>query len=288
MLFTRQKVLLQFLRESGGSSSRMVLTKKLFLMREETASRGGSAFYEFLPYHFGPFSFVLYHDLRHLERDGLIGRTGSADVALTDAGKTQPTNLAEQVRLDIQRINGQYGSLSGEQIIDSVYERYPWYTMLAKRTDQRRVERRTAEPAVYTIGYEGFQVDGFLNRLLEEGIERLIDVRQNPVARKYGFHRSTLNRLSEDVGIEYLHLPELGIRSALRTQLESEQDFDELFGWYRTSLAVTDVERVAELMNNKPSALMCMEASPRNCHRLQLAGAVSPVAGLEVRHLERV
>lgn len=287
MLINRQKVLLQFLRETGGSSSRLELTKRLFLMREETASKGGSAFYEFLPYHYGPFSFVIYHDLRKLERDGLVSQSGSWNLALTEAGKTQPIALKELVRLDIQKINRRYGTFSGDQLVDSVYERYPWYTMLARRTERRKVARRTAEPAVYTIGYEGFQIDGFLNRLLEEGIERLIDVRQNPVARKYGFHRSTLSRLCGDVGIEYLHLPELGIRSELRTQLESENDFEELFHWYRSSLSATDVERVAALMHEKPSALMCMEASPQSCHRSRLADAVTPVAELAVRHLER-
>lgn len=36
------------------------VTKWAFVLREETPSRGGSAFYQFVPYKFGPYSFCLY------------------------------------------------------------------------------------------------------------------------------------------------------------------------------------------------------------------------------------
>jgi uncharacterized protein (DUF488 family) len=47
-------------------------------------------------------------------------------------------------------------------------------------------------------------------------IRRLIDVRSNPTARRYGFHESTLDRLVNRLSIEYRHFAELGIRSEIR------------------------------------------------------------------------
>lgn len=60
----------------------------------------------------------------------------------------------------------------------------------------------------------------------------LCDVRRNPWSRKYGFSKSTLSNACEGVGIRYEHLPELGIVSDARRNLETQADYDALFAHY--------------------------------------------------------
>src|SRR4051812_17371727 len=66
MMLTRQKVLLLMLKLAGRPVQRVELMKWSFLLRHETASKGGSSFYDFVPYRFGPFSFGLYQEIRKL------------------------------------------------------------------------------------------------------------------------------------------------------------------------------------------------------------------------------
>jgi uncharacterized protein (DUF488 family) len=132
--------------------------------------------------------------------------------------------------------------------------------------------------AVNTEGYEGLTVDGFLDRLLRAGIHRILDVRNNPVSRRYGFYKSTLARLSERVGISYVHLPELGIQSEFRQELTMQDDYEALFREYRNTTLKTErsaIHRAASLISEIPSVLVCMEALPCQCHRSHLAEAIS-------------
>ena len=138
------------------------------------------------------------------------------------------------------------------------------------------------------MGYEGLLVDGFLDLLIRKGIRRVLDVRRNPVARRYGFHKSTLKRLCGYVQVAYEHFPELGIPSRLRRDLRSPEDYEAIFGQYERDTLRTEgaaLGRVATLIVDKPSVLMCMEADPSRCHRTRLAKTMSLKIGLPVLDL---
>jgi len=142
--------------------------------------------------------------------------------------------------------------------------------------------------AVYTTGYEGESIDAVLNNLLRAGMERLIDVRHNPSSRKYGFSKKTLARLCERLDIEYVHLPELGIPASWRRTLETFKDYQALLRKYDRSIlpkVPTAVTRVSQLIKERPSALLCVEADIRCCHRSRLADRISSETGLPVVHL---
>jgi uncharacterized protein (DUF488 family) len=49
-----------------------------------------------------------------------------------------------------------------------------------------------ATSQVFTIGYEGRDIDEFVICLKDFNITRLIDVRELPLSRKRGFSKSTL------------------------------------------------------------------------------------------------
>lgn len=62
---------------------------------------------------------------------------------------------------------------------------------------------------LFTIGYEGSSLDGYLNRLIKNNVRTLIDLRRNPLSRKYGFSKKTLAETVKKLGIDYVHIPEL-------------------------------------------------------------------------------
>ena len=45
---------------------------------------------------------------------------------------------------------------------------------------------------LYTIGYSGFDIESFIDKLLLNEIECLIDVREIPISRKKGFSKNAL------------------------------------------------------------------------------------------------
>ena len=60
----------------------------------------------------------------------------------------------------------------------------------------------------------------------------IIDVRANPVSRKYGFARRSLSETAAKLGLTYSHHPELGISSERRKGVETATDFRQLFNYY--------------------------------------------------------
>ncbi len=282
-MFNRQKALLAMIQQAGRPVQRMELTKWAFILRHETKSEGGPAFFDFVPYHYGPFSFALYQEASKLESQGYLTSDGDAwNIGTVVA----PAVDDRQTASDIGYVVGKCTSLTTESLLDSVYQRHPKYTIFSKR--KRLAKRPVADIAVYTSGYEGMSIDGFLNRLTETGIRHLIDVRCNPIARRYGFHKSTLKRLCESLDIRYSHAPEVGIRSEQRQSLETQQDYEDLFATYRATTLTHQrgaIDQVCDWVRECPSVLVCMEAEPCRCHRSHLAEAVSKLAQLPVHHL---
>lgn len=286
-MLIRQKCLLYMVERAGRPVSRLELTKWAFLLAHEMPSGGGSAFYDFVPYHYGPFSFTLFREADGLVRDGYLQDDADGKiwerVADVESGAG---DLASDVRSDAARVVDYFADRGHDELIDYVYGEFPWYTVNSRI--RKLAEKPSARPAVYTVGYEKWSVDRLLNELMRQGIGRIIDVRYNPVARRYGFHKSTLSRVGAKVGVEYVHVPELGIPSDLRRDLNWRDDYQRLFAHYTNKLLrkhADAVNRVAGLVQEKASALLCMEADSTLCHRTRLAEAVAGLTDLPVRDI---
>lgn len=287
-MIERRRILLSLVDQAGGAPGRTHLMKWLFLLREEQPDAlGSSAFYEFIPYKYGPFSFQAYRDMSALEESGLLAKGGvSIPKSARAEVKDELQKLPKRAMRGVDDVLRTYGDVSRKALLDDVYERYPWY---ATRSELRPRKRTKAAPlAVYTVGYEGRSIDGLLDHLLRAGIRRLIDVRKNAMSRKYGFGGKTTARLCGDVDIEYIHVPTLGIPSSMRRDLSTQADYDQLFDTYEDEIlsgADQSIQSVADLCAEKPSALMCFEASSCQCHRGRLAPQVAEIAGLDIKHL---
>ena len=282
-MLTRQKILLSLLKAVDRPVNRLELMKWSFLLRHESKTQGGASFYDFLPYHYGPFSFSLYQEIGKLQDQGFVKQSDDNHWEIGEVAGQSPDRELEN---DATSLAKKHAGKSVENLLDEIYSMYPQFTVNSKR--QQLAKRAVAAPAVYTSGYEGLSVDGFLNRLIETGVQRLVDVRRNPIARRFGFHKSTLKRLCESLDIAYFHLPELGIPSDKRRSLETQDDYERLFADYRQTTLESEavaIEGVIELVKSKPSVLVCMEAKPQCCHRSHLAKVVSNRSQLQVMHL---
>ena len=282
-MLTRQKILLSLLKAVDRPVNRLELMKWSFLLRHESKTQGGASFYDFLPYHYGPFSFSLYQEIGKLQDQGFVKQSDDNHWEIGEVAGQSPDRELEN---DATSLAKKHAGKSVENLLDEIYSMYPQFTVNSKR--QQLAKRAVAAPAVYTSGYEGLSVDGFLNRLIETGVQRLVDVRRNPIARRFGFHKSTLKRLCESLDIAYFHLPELGIPSDKRRSLETQDDYERLFADYRLTTLESEavaIEGVIELVKSKPSVLVCMEAKTQCCHRSHLAKVVSNRSQLQVMHL---
>lgn len=286
-MISRERAILRVMKIRGGTVGRLDLIKLLFLSRENLGEKEKQTFYGFVPYKYGPYSFAASRDLGKLEGKGFLHFPDEKTVSLTDIGQAEDRKMkkgafAQSLAFTDMRTRG----LKTDQLLDKVYREFPWFTLNTVRTGWSPPARPVAEPAIYTVGYEKKQVDDFLNLLLGAGIGRLIDVRKNPVARRYGFHRSTLASLCSHLGIEYLHLPQFGIPSDLRKNLDGDEAYRLLFQKYCRQVLPKlpdDIQSLAQQMTEKPSALMCAEENPKHCHRTHLATALAEVTGLAVR-----
>ncbi|MBS1656401.1 MAG: DUF488 domain-containing protein, partial [Bacteroidetes bacterium] len=91
--------------------------------------------------------------------------------------------------------------------------------------------------------------------------------------------------------IEYIHLPEVGIKSEQRQELITQKDYDKLFEVYRkknlTVTGKTQNEILNLLKHHKRIALTCFEANICQCHRKHLAEAIENLPGFsyKVKHI---
>jgi Protein of unknown function, DUF488 len=280
-----QAAIVELVHSSRRPLSRIRLFKLLFLLRHQCDVCVG---YDFLPYKFGPYSFTAERDLESLLTNGrLIGKglvipPYNAATANEQAAKTIPPATRKHLRLICERFQG----WTDAQLVNKVYEWFPSYTVLSER--RRIVARPLAAPAVFTTGYEGVSIDCFLNNLINAGVCQLLDVRRNPISRRFGFSKVRLSSFCARLGINYQHFPELGIESAKRRNLGGAESYQELFEWYETetlSLEKHSLEAITSEVRTRPSALVCFEADPKFCHRNSVAQKIAQCTGLPILHL---
>ena len=118
-----------------------------------------------------------------------------------------------------------------------------------------------------------------------------MDVRRNPLSQKYGFSKKLLSSFCERLDIKYVHIPEVGIDSSKRQELNNQQDYDSLFEDYKyTVLEETDSsqKQILELLEKyERIALTCFEADICQCHRTHLAEKIknSPTFKYKLQHI---
>ncbi|MDE2956662.1 MAG: DUF488 domain-containing protein [Bacteroidota bacterium] len=274
----RQRVVLNLLARLPEPVTTSALSKLVFLLRYETDVAKLMNFYDFVLSEHGSHSFTLEREIVLLSEKGYVRIENHGthirpreEVGIERGGTGGPANCA------LDWFVGRYAEKSTAYV-------------------ERTVEGLTSNPlpirqptrAVYTAGYEGRSVDAFLNNLLAHGIAELIDVRANPISRKYGFHKSRLRQFCGRLGIIYTHLPALGISSSVRANLSGKQSHKRLLYEYEVTMLpakTREVDQLASRIQSRTCALMCMEARPEDCHRGKLARELSARTGYQIEHI---
>jgi uncharacterized protein (DUF488 family) len=130
---------------------------------------------------------------------------------------------------------------------------------------------------IWTIGYEQLQPGALVAELEAAGIERLIDVRYRPQSRRPGMSKTRLGELLATRGIAYEHRRALGTPPDLRWLYKSGRVEEGRAGFaaHVEETAALDLDVLAAELDGGPrTALMCLEAEPRECHRSVLTDAL--------------
>lgn len=287
-MFYRQKILLAMIEAFGGRLNKLDLQKYLFLFAQKCQQEKS---YDFVPYKFGCFSFQSYADRRNLTEAGYLA--ANDDWQINGEGYLEAITKSDKQK--IVAFQKYYSGITGDDLVREVYRKYPYYAinseiaarLLTPAELQLIDESRPVDDSYcfFTIGYEGSSFENYLNRLIQNNVKLLCDVRKNPLSRKYGFSKQTLSETLKKLGIKYVHIPELGIVSEKRQELNTQADYNRLFDEYeQTTLKAgkRSLETLLELMReHKRVAITCFEAEHCMCHRGRVAKAMAKMPSWE-------
>jgi uncharacterized protein (DUF488 family) len=143
------------------------------------------------------------------------------------------------------------------------------------------------ERLLYTVGYEGADLGGFLATLKAHEIKQIIDVRDLPLSRKRGFSKNALTAALAEVGIGYVHLKSLGDPKPGRDAARSGNiaAFRRIYTRHlATDLAKAGLVAAASAARKTISSLLCYERDYIDCHRSIVAERLK--ADFKVQHIE--
>lgn len=294
-MYYRRKILLALLEIFDNKLEKISLQKLLMLV---TKQQEKPDFY-FVPYKFGCFSFQANADLATMTKYDQVKAEGNSWIKTDNAKYLM--SLKERDRQAIRYIKLQYGNKNADELIKHTYVKFPYFavnsTIAKERLNQEEYQKvldarpKSDKTILYTIGYEGISLEEYLNKLILNDIKVLCDVRKNSISMKYGFSKSQLQKACEGVGVKYVHIPELGIDSDKRQELNTQTDYDRLFSLYRSDVLSHTVESQKKILTllkeEQRIALTCFEANICQCHRKHLADAIVklPEFEYELRHI---
>ena len=142
-------------------------------------------------------------------------------------------------------------------------------------------------PALFTFGYEGLTIDGFISRLKDARVNLVVDVRELPLSRKKGFSKSAFSEHLDAAGIGYEHRPALGCPKPVRDKYREDGDWANYTRGFLGHLDTvkTEVRNLAATARDYRACLVCFEADCSACHRTYVARAVRASGGPAVHHL---
>ena len=278
-MLKRQRILLYLIKELTHKAkfTKTAADKMLFLLLKEYSFGEKASFYSFYPYRFGPFSQLFYYDLRKMESAGCLE---SDSMKITALGTEEADRIEPELKGCIGQAIARFPSAN--KLIDYVYARYPDYTV---KSELKTLAVAESPPGFYTIGYEGKNIDSFLDILIHNQIQEIIDVRHTPFSMNFTFAKAKLAGYLNAVGIRYVHMPELGIPGEYRKSLNDAGDYERLFEFYgKNILGNSSLEELAARGRKRRVALLCMEQEHTRCHRGVISKALGQM-GFEVVHL---
>ena len=186
--------MLIFIKLAGEPLSKIDLQKLIFLFQQKYKI----TFYEFVPYHYGCYSFQANEDMHIMQKQGWLS-IKDKNIELVNKYPKLIDCYA-----DVKRFLLAYNDIRGYELIKTVYTSYPYYAINSKiahrlltKDELKKIQnvRQTAireSQTLFTIGYEGITIEAYINKLIQNDIRLICDVRNNPISRTLGFAKTIL------------------------------------------------------------------------------------------------
>ncbi len=154
---------------------------------------------------------------------------------------------------------------SGEYLFTKVEE--PFVTLPKNSSSSKNRE-------IFTLGTSTRTLSEFVEILKFYEVELVIDVRRWPKSKNFPhFNKENLERILKKVGIEYLHLEDLGgYRKEGYEEYMKSRSFSEA------------LKRVIKEAERKRVCIVCAERFPFRCHRKFISQALKG-KGFSVKHI---
>ena len=250
----------------------------LFLITQQQ----NSGYFHFVPHTHGCVSFQAERDLDVLSSYYKLLHHTNNTWTLPHSTQNFYSTLTHADQHICTSVLRQFNTQHTNAYVQKVYDMSPYHFIRATNTTliltpsqqqhqkQERKKITNSTPKLFSIGYQGISIDAYLDKLIRQDIKLLCDVRKNAHSMKYGFSKKRLNHYCSAVGIEYIHIPALGIASEKRKTLAKAADYRTLFQEYGAHIHT----KAAELENIQRAitkynriALTCFESDHRYCHR---------------------
>jgi uncharacterized protein (DUF488 family) len=127
---------------------------------------------------------------------------------------------------------------------------------------------------LFTIGFTNKKAERFFEKLRQEGVRRVLDVRLSNVSQLAGFSKKDDLKyfLRAVAGIDYLHLPEL---APTKQMLDAYKKYKGDWSVYEKEFLNLMESRHIEASIAKDlidqGCLLCSEDQPHHCHRRLVA-----------------
>jgi len=293
MFYYRRKIILALLQKFNGELMSTPFQKYLFLLTRLQKDKS----FDFIPYKYGCYSLQANQDLIVLEKMGYITKEQNK-TAISWKLRSQDDFINVIKKEDLSCLNNVFRSFSeyrSNDLIKHTYLNYPFWAinstilndLLSKEECEKVLEQKklSVEHTLFTIGYEGISLEMYINKLILNDIKVLCDVRKNSYSQKWGFSKATLKDACEKVGIKFIHIPDLGIESSERQELNELSDYKRLFNIYEATTLVDNNKSLLELagivsLNNRV-ALTCFEKDVQMCHRGVIASQLMKLNSLK-------
>ena len=141
---------------------------------------------------------------------------------------------------------------------------------------------------IYTIGYTGFSLDEFVQKLKSVGISVVIDVRSSPYSERYAdYNRDNLESMLVSNKIYYRnYVKEFGARQENRS-FYSEEGYLDFEVFAKSEQFLSGVEKIKNsVAKGYKVAFLCAEKEPVQCHRTILVARAFHKLGYDVVHLK--
>lgn len=295
-MFYRRKIILAVIQVFGSKLPQVKLYKLLLIITKRQAK----AEYDFVPYLYGCYSFSLRADLETMYKKQQLIEDEDKTIHKMD-DKNYFATLTEADKKILLSVHQEFKNCSSNKLIHYTYTKHPYTAIRSQVAEKiltaaeleavKAAKPVSTETILFTIGYEGISLEEYLNRLIQNDVKLLVDVRRNALSMKFGFSKGQLQRYCENLGVEYIHIPEVGIQSDLRQGLKNQIDYDKLFASYQQDNLTQTTSyqtRILRLLRDKKRiALTCFESDICQCHRKHLADAIMDLPGwtYQLKHI---